>query len=65
METPIRADAAQARQKAQSGEAILVCAYENEEKCRRLRLDGALTLGEFRSRLDALPSDLEVIFYCT
>jgi hypothetical protein len=65
MDTPIRIDATQAYQKTRDGEAILVCAYEDEDKCRRLRLDGAYTLGEFRARCEKLPRDTEVIFYCT
>jgi hypothetical protein len=44
--------------------ALLICAYEDEEQCRRVRLDGALTMGEFRSRQDSLSKETPLIFYC-
>lgn len=65
MSKPIRIDAREAFEKVQAGDAVLVCAYRSEEKCRRIRLQGALTLGELRHRLGGLPRDLEVIFYCS
>lgn len=64
MTDPARIKPAQALEKVDDGSAILVCAYSDEEKCKRLRVDGALTLGEFRARLGELTQDLEVIFYC-
>jgi hypothetical protein len=54
----------EARQKVQSGSALLVCAYDNDEKFQKLKLEGALSLSEFRSRLSTLPKDGEIIFYC-
>lgn len=56
---------AEARRKAQSGEALLVCAYESEELCRRMRLEGSISLGELQARLPGLGKDQEIIFYCT
>lgn len=44
--------------------AMLVCAYENEEKFQNNRLEGAISLNEFRSREDSVPKDQEIIFYC-
>jgi rhodanese-related sulfurtransferase len=44
--------------------ALLVCAYDSEEKFRRNHLEGALSLDEFRSRAGSIPKDREVIFYC-
>ena len=49
--------------KVQSGEALLVCAYEDEEKFRLLRLEGALSLGDFRKRLPSLSLEQEIVFY--
>ncbi|HEX9818863.1 MAG TPA: ArsR family transcriptional regulator [Methylomirabilota bacterium] len=46
------------------GRALLVCAYEDESKCQRMRLDGALTLRELQERLATLPRSQEIIFYC-
>ncbi len=54
----------EARRKAQTGEALFVCAYENEELCGRLRLEGALTLGELSTRLTGITREQEIIFYC-
>ncbi len=42
----------------------LVCAYDDEARCRSLRLKGSLTLGEFALKLRSLPRDEEVVFYC-
>lgn len=53
----------EARRKVNNG-ALLVCAYEDEEKCRNVRLRGALTLGEFESKLSSISKDTEIIFYC-
>ena len=59
-----RIDVEAARRKAQAGEALLVCAYNDEQKCDRMKLDGALTLAELRRRVSALPKEQEIIFYC-
>jgi hypothetical protein len=47
-----------------SGKALLVCAYEDEEKFKRLRLEGAISLGAFKSRLPSLSKGQEIVFYC-
>ncbi|MBI2877157.1 MAG: ArsR family transcriptional regulator [Candidatus Tectomicrobia bacterium] len=47
-----------------SGETLLVCAYEDEEKFKRSQLQGAISLNELRSRLASLPKDTEIVFYC-
>jgi len=44
--------------------AILVCAYENEENFRQNDLEGAISLTEFRRRIQTFPKDENVIFYC-
>jgi len=59
-----RSSAEETRRKMQSGGALLVCAYDDEEKCKKMRLEGAITLGNFRSQLNSLPKDRDVIFYC-
>lgn len=53
-----------ARRKVQAGDASFVCAYDDEEKCKEMRLQGASTLGEFNSHLSGIPKDKEIIFYC-
>lgn len=47
-----------------SGQAILVCAYEDEAKCNTMMLQGAISLKEFESRLPNLKKDQPIIFYC-
>jgi len=47
-----------------SGQAILVCAYEDETKCNTMMLQGAISLKEFESRLPNLKKDQPIIFYC-
>jgi len=50
--------------KVRSGKALLVCAYEQEEKFVKFRLEGAISLKELESRLPELPKDREIVFYC-
>jgi len=54
----------EARQKVQGGKALFVCAYESEELCGGMRLEGAMTLGELNSRLAGVAREQELIFYC-
>ncbi len=64
MSEPIRIPAEETHTKVTSGEAILVCAYENEDKFRGMHLQDAISLQEFKTRLPALSKDQEIIFYC-
>ncbi len=54
----------EARAKVQRGEALFVCAYDSEELCDKVRLEGAIKLGELNSRLSGIATDQEIIFYC-
>jgi hypothetical protein len=63
MTEPIRIPAEEARKKVTSGEAILVCAYDDEEKFRKMHLQDAISLQEFKNRLPALNKEQEIIFY--
>ena len=47
-----------------SGQALLVCAYANEQTCSTIMLEGAIFLKEFESRLAGLKKDQPNIFYC-
>jgi hypothetical protein len=53
-----------ARQHVQSGQALLVCGYDDDAKFERLRLEGAIPLSELDSRAATLSRDRELIFYC-
>ena len=49
--------------KVKSGEAILVCAYKDDEEYRRINLEGSISLSEFYSRLPQYSKDQEIILY--
>ena len=53
-----------ARDKVKSSEALLVCAYEEDEKFKQMRLEGATSYSEFKKKVASLPKDKEIIFYC-
>jgi hypothetical protein len=58
-----RIDAQQAHTKVKSNQALLVCAYDDEAKCRRLNLDGSISFATLQSRAASLPKTQEIIFY--
>ena len=47
-----------------AGQALLVCAYDDEAKYRMVNLDGSISLASFQSRIASLPKTQEIIFYC-
>jgi hypothetical protein len=59
-----RIDVDEARRKVTAGEALLVCAYEDESKCDRIKLEGSISFTDFRTLAESLPKDREIIFYC-
>jgi hypothetical protein len=64
MAEPKRISPGEARRKIQSGEAILVCAYEDEEKCKKMMLEDSMSLKEMESKLSSISREKEIIFYC-
>ncbi|NIQ36998.1 MAG: ArsR family transcriptional regulator [Proteobacteria bacterium] len=64
MDEPIRISPEEARTKVTSGGALLVCAYDDDEKFRLVHLEGAISHGQFKSTLSSLSKDQEVILYC-
>jgi hypothetical protein len=64
MDEPRRVTPQEIYPKVQSEEILLVCAYDDEAKCRRLLLKGAISLAKLKSRLPILPKDREIVFYC-
>lgn len=52
------------RQLDSNANALLICAYDNEEKCRSNHLSGAISLAEFQAREETLPRSTTLIFYC-
>jgi hypothetical protein len=64
MSEPIRISPREARQKVVSGQALLVCAYDDAAKFKKNHLEGALPFSELRSKLPGLAKTQEMIFYC-
>ena len=52
------------REKVSSGEVLLVCAYESEEKFVQYHLEGAISLPVFKAMIAGLPKTREIVFYC-
>ena len=59
-----RTTPAEARRAVLAGRALLVCAYDSEEKFGQVQLEGSISLGQFRELLSALDKAQEVVFYC-
>jgi hypothetical protein len=58
-----RISAQQANTNIKSNQAMLVCAYEDEAKCRMVNLEGSISFASFKSRVETLPKSQEIIFY--
>jgi len=58
-----RVNTQQAHTKVTSNQALLVCAYDDEAKCRMLNLEGSISFASFKSRVNSLPKPQEIIFY--
>ena len=64
MTEPERISPREVYEKLKAGAAVLVCAYEDNEKFKTLRLEGAISFTEFRSNLPSLSKNREIVFYC-
>jgi len=53
----------EAKTKTLSGEALLVCAYDDYH-CTDLMLPGAIKKSQLESKIKSLPKKTEIIFYC-
>ena len=58
-----RISAQQAHTTTKSNQALLVCAYEDEAKCRMFNLEGSISFTKFQPRAASLPKTQEIIFY--
>ncbi len=63
MSEPIRISPEEARKKVLAKTALFVCAYDDEEKFRRMHLEGALSFNELKNMAASLSKDQEIIFY--
>jgi hypothetical protein len=59
-----RVGVAEARRRVQGGEALLVCAYEDEGRFEAMHLEGAISFATLEQRLPSLDRRTEIIFYC-
>ena len=59
-----RIDVEGTKNKLATGQALLVCAYDNDQKFARNHLEGAISLAELRAKSADLTKDQEIIFYC-
>jgi rhodanese-related sulfurtransferase len=64
MSEPERITPEYARKKVRANEALFVCAYDDEEKFRRMHLEGAIPFAAFKDMAVSLTKDREIIFYC-
>jgi hypothetical protein len=64
MTEPTRVSPRQVREKVLAGSALLVCAYDDEEKFKNNHLEGAISFSNFQSRLPSLSGEQEIVFYC-
>lgn len=62
MDVP-RIPAAEVRKRLEEG-AVLACAYDDEAKCRKMLVDGALTMDDLRGASAEILPDQEILFYC-
>ena len=63
MSEPIRVTPQEVYPKVKSGDAVLVCAYNDEEEYKRINLEGSISLAEFYSKLPQYAKDQEIIFF--
>jgi hypothetical protein len=63
MAEPIRVTPGEIYRKVKSGITLLVCAYEDEAKFKKMHLEGAISFNEFKSKLPSLSKDQEIVFY--
>jgi len=56
--------AAEAHKYVGDGSALLVCAYDSDEKFQQNHLEGGISLSDFKNRAGGLSKDQKIIFYC-
>ena len=63
MVEPKRISSEEVYQKLKGGKMLLVCAYEDEAKFKKMQLEGAISFNEFKKKLPSLAKDQEIVFY--
>jgi rhodanese-related sulfurtransferase len=64
MTEPIRIPPEEVRKLVQADEALFVCAYDDEEKFKKMHLEGGISFAAFKALAETMPKDREIIFYC-
>lgn len=66
MTTATRIDPKQVHERLSddADDILLVCAYQDEDKCRENQLGPAITRKELERRLPKLSKDQDLVFYC-
>lgn len=59
-----RVSAIEIRKRVQTGDALLVCAYDSDAKFATFHLDGAISFSDFKSMVPTLAKDKELVFFC-
>lgn len=59
-----RVSAIEIRAHVQSGDALLVCAYDSDEKFKANHLEGAVSFAEFQTMVSTLAKNKELVFFC-
>ena len=59
-----RVSAAEVHQRVKKGQALLICAYDNDDKFAKMALEGAIPRSKFTDRLPRTPKNRQLIFYC-
>ena len=60
----VRINVQDARRRVEGGQAVLVCAYDDEQKCRDAGVAGAISHKQFQAQLSSVPKSREIIFFC-
>lgn len=58
-----RIEVEETRELVFSGKALLVCAYEGEDKFRSMPLEGAISLDGFSEYAEMVPASEKIVFY--
>ena len=58
-----RLSAKEVREGVQAGSLLLVCAYDEDEKFEKNKLEGAISLSEFKAKLSDYDRNGRIAFY--
>ena len=59
-----RLSAKQVRDGVVAGNTLLVCAYGDDTKFEKFKLEGAIPLSEFTEKVHEVEKDTPIVFYC-